>query len=123
MEGSDAIEGQDGHRHRWGARVMLADRDAAALAAAAEAVGCAACPCDVGRKRDIDDTVAAAVTHAADFLELTEEDFDRVLAAGLAAGRGLAELILHGAYRSLDLSPLGLGRLGANRPIVEALVI
>ncbi len=40
-----------------------------------------------------------------------------------AAGRGLAELILHGGYRSLDLSPLGLGRLRRNRPIVELQII
>jgi len=40
-----------------------------------------------------------------------------------AAGRGLAELILHGAYRSLDLSPLGLDRIGRNRPIVERQII
>ncbi|MDT4823770.1 FAD-dependent catabolic D-arginine dehydrogenase DauA [compost metagenome] len=39
-----------------------------------------------------------------------------------ATGRGVAELITHGAYRSLDLSPLGLERILANRPIVEGVV-
>jgi len=40
-----------------------------------------------------------------------------------AVGRGLAEWIVHGRYRSLDLGPLGYGRIAANRPLVEQAVI
>lgn len=39
-----------------------------------------------------------------------------------ATGRGVAELILHGRYVSLDLGPLGYGRIAADTPIHEALV-
>jgi glycine/D-amino acid oxidase-like deaminating enzyme len=42
-------------------------------------------------------------------------------AAGV--GRGLAEWIMHGRWRSLDLSPLGYGRIAAGAPLVEQAVI
>jgi len=40
-----------------------------------------------------------------------------------AVGRGLAELIAHGRYRSLDLTPLGFDRLAAGRPLIENNVV
>lgn len=39
-----------------------------------------------------------------------------------ATGRGVAELIVHGGYQSLDLSPLGYQRIRARQPIVESVV-
>ena len=40
-----------------------------------------------------------------------------------AVGRGLAEWIEHGSYRSLDLGPLGFDRLVRNEPFVETAII
>lgn len=40
-----------------------------------------------------------------------------------AVGRGLAELILHGRWMTLDLSPLGYERVAEKRPIIERNVV
>ena len=82
-----------------GASVVLADRDEAAVtAAAASFAGAEGVAADVSRKADVEALVAralarhgridvlvnnAGITHACDFLELAEEDFDRVLAVNL----------------------------------------
>jgi glycine/D-amino acid oxidase-like deaminating enzyme len=40
-----------------------------------------------------------------------------------AAGRGVAELIYHGAYTSLDLSKFGFDRIRNNQPFFEEGVV
>ena len=40
-----------------------------------------------------------------------------------AMGRGVAEWIVHGAWRSLDLSPLGYARIAAGAPLRERAII
>ncbi len=40
-----------------------------------------------------------------------------------AVGRGIAELIVHGAYRTLDLSRLGYQRIAAGEPLAERNVV
>jgi glycine/D-amino acid oxidase-like deaminating enzyme len=40
-----------------------------------------------------------------------------------AAGRAIAELIVHGAYRTVDVSMLGIERIAAGRPVRERQVI
>ena len=40
-----------------------------------------------------------------------------------ALGRGMAEWITHGAYRTLDLSPLGYGRIATGQTIIEKAII
>jgi len=38
-------------------------------------------------------------------------------------GRGVSELIIHGRYRTLDLTPLGPDRSGRNEPFLESAII
>lgn len=45
------------------------------------------------------------------------------LQQGPATGRGVSELVLHGRFTTLDLSPLGFERVLLNRPIVEKNVV
>ncbi len=45
------------------------------------------------------------------------------LQQGPAAGRAIAELIVHGAYRSIDLSALGFDRILENRAVREANIV
>ena len=81
-----------------GARLVLADVNADKGRKAAESLGAAFVRCDVSRKSDVAAAVAKAVesygrldilvanagiVHAAEFLDLEEEDFDRVLAVNL----------------------------------------
>ena len=40
-----------------------------------------------------------------------------------AVGRGVAELIVDGGYRTLDLTPLGFERIAARRPLIERNVV
>jgi glucose 1-dehydrogenase len=87
---------------RDGAKVVIADIDEAKGQAAAEALSPLGeirfVATDVGRKPDVDNLVAAAmsafgeidvlannagIVHGADFLDLKEEDFDRVLRVNL----------------------------------------
>jgi FAD-dependent oxidoreductase domain-containing protein 1 len=39
-----------------------------------------------------------------------------------ATGRGIAELIVHGAYQALDLTPLGYERVRRRQPLAEAVI-
>lgn len=45
------------------------------------------------------------------------------LQQGPATGRGVAELIIYGGFRTLDLSEVGYERIVANRPFLEKAVI
>jgi FAD-dependent oxidoreductase domain-containing protein 1 len=40
-----------------------------------------------------------------------------------AVGRGLAELIVHGGYRTLDLADFAYDRIAAGRPLLERNVV
>lgn len=45
------------------------------------------------------------------------------LQQGPAAGRGVAELIIYGGFRTLDLTQVGYERIAENRPFIEKAVI
>jgi len=101
-----------------GARVLLADLDGdsakrAAESLRAEGMQAAHAACDVSRKADVDRAVAstveafgrldilvanAGIVHAAEFLDLAEADFDRVIAVNLKgvflAGQAAARQIV-----------------------------
>ena len=81
-----------------GATVAIVDRDREAGERASAGIGARFFAADVANKREVDATVAAfaadaghidvlinnaGITHAADFLDLAEEDFDRVIAVNL----------------------------------------
>jgi hypothetical protein len=38
-------------------------------------------------------------------------------------GRAIAEIMVHGAYQTLDLTAFGFDRFAANRPILEKAII
>ena len=42
---------------------------------------------------------------------------------GAAAGRAIAELIVHGAFQTIDLTRLGYERIAEGRPLLERNVI
>jgi glucose 1-dehydrogenase len=83
---------------REGAKVILADVNEPKGASAASAIGAAFVRCDVSKKADVNAAVQKAVdthgrldvlvanagiVHAAEFLDLEEADFDRVLSVNL----------------------------------------
>jgi len=109
-----------------GARVVLADVEAAAGAAAAASIeGATFVAADVSRKADAEALVAhavetggrvdilvnnAGITHACEFLDLAEDDFDRVLRVNLksmflcgqAAARAMVAQGVRGAIVNLS---------------------
>jgi NAD(P)-dependent dehydrogenase (short-subunit alcohol dehydrogenase family) len=102
-----------------GAKVVLADLDQAAGSALATSIpGALFVTADVSRRTDVEALVAraleqhgridvlvnnAGITHACEFLELTEEDFDRVLAVNLKSmflcGQAVARTMVKHAVR------------------------
>ena len=108
-----------------GARIVLSDVNGDKGRKAAESLGAAFARCDVSRKDQVvaavdmavenygrlDILVAnAGIVHAADFLDLAEEDFDRVLAVNLksmflcgqAVARAMVKQGIHGAIVNMS---------------------
>ena len=109
-----------------GAKVVLADRDEPAGTAAAASIASALyVRTDVSRKAEVDALVErtlsvhgrvdvlvnnAGITHACDFLDLAEEDFDRVLAVNLksmflcgqAVARAMVKLGIRGSIVNMS---------------------
>ena len=121
---------------REGASVMLAERDEAAGTAAAKALSeekhqAAFVRCDVSRKVEMDAAVAEAVkaygrldilvanagiVHAAEFLDLEEADFDRVLAVNLKG------MFLAGQAAARQMVKQGSGGAIVNMSSVNAIL-
>jgi len=102
-----------------GARVLMADIDGPGVAAAAKAIGAEAMQTDVALKTEIDALAAhaiqtfggidivvnnAGITHAADFFDLTEADWDRVMNVNLKA----AFLLSQAAARDMKTRRSGI---------------
>ncbi len=118
-----------------GCRVMLADVDADQGQALADELGARFTRCDVGSARECDALVAATtdafggldilvnnagILHSADFLELAEEDFERVLRVNLKG----AFLMTQRAARAMitDRAVRGGGAI-VNMSSVNALLV
>lgn len=115
---------------REGAPVVIADVDAARGDALARELGAIFVKCDVGDKSQVDAVVAralqahgrvdvlvnnAGIFKAADFLDVTEEDFDAVLRVNLKG----AFLMGQAAARAMARNPeRGLGNDGISRGAV-----
>jgi NAD(P)-dependent dehydrogenase (short-subunit alcohol dehydrogenase family) len=119
-----------------GAAVVIADLNETAGSEAARAIGsgkarCAFTACDVSRKRSVDEAVAftvaelggldilvanAGIVHAADFLELEEADFDRVL------GVNLKGVFLAGQAAARQMVKQGAGGAIVNMSSVNAVL-
>ncbi len=102
-----------------GAKVLMADIDGTGVTAAAKDIDAEALKTDVAVKADIDALVAHAIktfggvdivvnnaglTHAADFFDLTETDFDRVISINLKA----AFLLSQAAARDMKTRKSGV---------------
>ena len=105
-----------------GAHVMLADIDDTRGNALAADLGALYVHCDVGDKRQVDAAVAATVQahgridvlvnnagifHAADFLEVTEEDFDAVLRVNLKGAFLMGQAVARVMAAAADSSDSG----------------
>ena len=119
-----------------GAAVVLADVNEAtgresARAIAASGARAAFTPCDVSRKKSVDDAVAftvgefgcldilvanAGIVHAAEFLDLAEADFDRVL------GVNLKGVFLAGQSAARQMVKQGRGGAIVNMSSVNAVL-
>jgi len=121
---------------REGAKVVLADLagergEAQAERLRGEGHGAVFTPCDVSRRADVEQAVATAVAkfggigilvanagivHAADFLELAEEDFDRVIAVNLKG------VFLAGQQAARQMAKQGRGGSIVNMSSVNAVL-
>ena len=105
-----------------GAHVVLADVDDTRGNALAADLGALYVHCDVGDKRQVDAAVAATVQahgridvlvnnagifHAADFLEVTEEDFDAVLRVNLKGAFLMGQAVARVMAAAADSSDSG----------------